>query len=190
MSHLATQATKAVKALVLGQDLELGDIIVANKEVRYKGCVVLSYWTNLFDRDEHHISFHTNAIGINDAVVMQLAAAAMLEQDVEGKIFVEDGKLFASNGLWNEELRADGVKYPMECIAEYLALAPSVVQHNKGNSESLIYDYEQYQKYGQLKMFCLSNGVTENQALHSFEVAKNLLEQQPELSDSFVTEVW
>ena len=188
MSYLANQA---VKALVAGEDLTLVDIKVANKEVRYKGVTVLSYWASLFNQKEHHISFHTHALPANeDGFVIELFKAAMLAKGVEGKVFTEEGKLFVSNGLWNEELRTDGVNYSMDCIKGYLALAPSVIHHNQGNSESLIYDYNQYQKFGELKAFCVSEGLSENQALHSFEVAKKLLEQAPELSENFVCEVW
>lgn len=188
---MSSLSLKAVESLVFGVDLDLGDIVVANKEVRYKGATVLSYSANLFIEGKHHINFHSNSLNVNDnGFIICLLSAALTKQGIEGKVFVEDGKLFASNGLWIEQLRTDGVKYSMDFIEGRLALAPSVVEHNRGNSEALIYDYNQYQKFGGLEMFCRSNGLTENQALHSFEVAKKLLEQEPQLSDSFVTEVW
>lgn len=188
MSNLVA---KALKALVKGQDLELGNISVSHKAVRYQGMTVLTYWTNIFNENEHHISFHTDALRVNDnGFVMKLLSAALIEQGVEAKVFVEDDKLFASNGLWNEELRADGVRISMNFIKNTLALAPSVVAHNKGDSEALVYDYEQYLQFDNLEMFCSTNGLSKNQALHSFEVAKNLLDKEPELSDNFVTEVW
>ena len=175
-------AKNVITALVEGTDLKLGCIrdewrvVVENKEVRYRGEKLFTYWTSLFDQDEHHISIWAEEKHLSDPFVIHLFNAALAEQGYSHTVSVRDGKAYVTNGLWEDELRIEGRGLSMDIIDSYMQ-EPNYVRWFKeeGKSQWLVAHYNEHMKYQNLQGFCMTYGLTEGQALYGFKVAEEYL---------------
>ena len=176
-------AKNVIKALVEGVDLKLGCIndewrvVVANKEVRYRGEKLFTFSTSVFDRDDKFISVWAEAKHLSDPFVIHLINAALAHEGYTNlEASAKDDKLIVSNGLWEDEFTLEGRGMAMSLLHSYM-VEPNYVRWHKeeGKSTWLLNHYEEHQKYQNLRGFCMTYGLSEQQALYGFKVAEEHL---------------
>lgn len=176
-------AKRVIQALVEGTDLKLGCIrdewrvAVANKEVRYRGEKLFTFSTSVFDRDDKFISVWAEAKHLSDPFVIHLINAALAHEGYDNlEASAKDGKLIVSNGLWEDEFTLEGRGMSMSLLHSYM-VEPNYVRWHKeeGKSTWLLNHYEEHQKYQNLRGFCMTYGLSEQQALYGFKVAEEHL---------------
>lgn len=176
-------AKRVIQALVEGTDLKLGCIrdewrvVVANKEVRYRGAKLFTYGTSLFDSNDHYLSVWAEAKDMSDPFVIHLINAALAHEGYTNlEASTKDGKLIINNGLWEDEFVVEGRGMSMSLLQSYM-VEPNYVRWHKeeGKSTWLLNHYEEHQKYQNLRGFCMTYGLSEQQALYGFKVAEEHL---------------
>lgn len=175
-------AKRVIQALVEGTDLKLGCIrdewrvVVANKEVRYRGEKLFTFSTSVFDRDDKFISVWAEAKHLSDPFVIHLINAALAHEGYDNlEASAKDGKLIVSNGLWEDEFTLEGRGMSMDIINSDMKVPYYVGWHNEGNSEWMVKHYLEHKKFNNLHGFCMTFALTEQQALYGFKVAEEHL---------------